>query len=193
MSAAARVIVLGASAGGVTALQRFLRLLKPNFSIPLVVVQHMPSGTQVNMDLVYGSATSLVVSQAEPNMQVRPGHCYFAQPGYHLLFETSGEFSLSQDEPVNFSRPSIDVTFESAALAFGPGAVGVLLTGANRDGAQGLQQIHLHGGLTLVQDPTEAEVATMPQAALDIFKPDHVLTLAGIAKVLSSLDGGAGY
>ncbi|MNT45531.1 Chemotaxis response regulator protein-glutamate methylesterase of group 2 operon [compost metagenome] len=113
---------------------------------------------------------------------------YFAAPGYHLSVERDRSFSLSQEERVYFSRPSIDILFASAADAYGPALLGVLLTGANEDGAHGLAQIKQSGGYTIVQDPREAQVATMPKAALALHHPDYILPLHGIGQLLAKLE-----
>ncbi|MNN58289.1 Chemotaxis response regulator protein-glutamate methylesterase of group 2 operon [compost metagenome] len=113
---------------------------------------------------------------------------YFAGPGYHLSVERDRSFSLSQEERVYFSRPSIDILFASAADAYGPALLGVLLTGANEDGAHGLAQIKQSGGYTIVQDPREAQVATMPKAALALHHPDYILPLHGIGQLLAKLE-----
>jgi two-component system chemotaxis response regulator CheB len=113
---------------------------------------------------------------------------YFATPGYHLSVEQDRSLSLSLEDRVHYSRPSIDYLFESAADAYGSKLAAVLLTGANHDGARGLAQVKRRGGLTIVQDPQEAQVATMPQAALNIQQPDHVLTLNGIGRLLVELE-----
>ena len=113
---------------------------------------------------------------------------YFATPGYHLSVEQDRSFSLSLEPRVHHSRPAIDYLFESASDAYGANLLAVLLTGANRDGALGLAQVKQRGGLTVVQDPLEAQVATMPQAALDLHQPDHILTTRGIGRLLVELE-----
>ena len=119
-------------------------------------------------------------------MEIKAGNAYFAPAGYHVLIEKDGCFALSQDEPVNFARPSIDVTFSSVAEALGRRCCGVLLTGSNSDGARGLKEISDAGGFTFVQDPKLSEYSTMPEAALELFKPSGVASVPGIAaKVVS--------
>jgi two-component system chemotaxis response regulator CheB len=182
-----RVICVGASAGGITAVQRLLNGLPKLFSLPLVVVQHLHPSTELDVDLVYGRGFSGKVLEARDKMPLEGGTAYFAPPTYHLLIEKDLSLSLSQDEPVNFSRPSIDVLFESAAWAVGDGACGVLLTGANHDGAAGLRQIKDLGGVTIVQDPEEAEVPYMPNAAIELQRPDFILKIDDIAAKLSQM------
>lgn len=131
---------------------------------------------------------ALPVLEASDKSCIEAGTLYFAAPGYHLSVEQDRSFSLSLEDRVHYSRPAIDYLFESAADAYGPKLAAVLLTGANRDGAHGLAQVKRRGGLTVVQDPDEAQVATMPQAALDIHQPDHILTIRGIGRLLVELE-----
>jgi two-component system chemotaxis response regulator CheB len=176
-------VFIGASAGGITALQMLTREMD-DFPLPVVVVQHLPPDAQIEPQLVFGSHTKLPVSEAEDKEQIADHHIYFAPPGYHLLIERDHSFSLSQDDPVQFARPSIDVLFESAAVVYGAGACGIILTGANADGAEGLNTIHSQGGYTMVQDPSSAEVSMMPASALARFQPDFVGNLRAIGQRL---------
>lgn len=183
------VIVIGASAGGVTAIQRIIRSLTSSVRSPIVVVQHLAKYARTELPLVYIAGDGRPVIEVEDKMPLERGRIYFAVPDYHLLFEKDRSFALSQDDPIHFSRPSIDVTFESAAHIFGSGAMGILLTGANRDGAQGLCKIRDRGGRVIVQDPGEAEVAIMPQAAVNLCGPERVLALDRISDYLNALTG----
>lgn len=187
-----KLVVLGASAGGVTAIQHLLSRLPAEFRIPLVVVQHLPADAQIDPALVFSGAANSArkILEATDKMSLMPSSVYFAPPGYHLLLERDLSVSLSQDELVHFARPSIDVTFESAADAFGDEACGILLTGANADGASGLQEMHAAGAITFVQDPTEAESRAMPAAALALFKPSFVGTIEAIAGKLLTIARG---
>ena len=185
-----RMIAIGASAGGVGAINQLFELLPDSFRIPTVIVQHLPATAALDVNLVFGRRTKNKVVEAVDKLPVEPGHFYFAPPSYHLLVEADGTFALSQDELVNFSRPSIDVFFESAAVAYGDGLVGVILTGANDDGAEGMRAVQRHGGLTVVQDPKSAEVGTMPQETLKRIHPDHVLNLRDIAKLMGNFNEG---
>jgi two-component system chemotaxis response regulator CheB len=130
----------------------------------------------------------LPVEEATDKQDIMPGTVYFATPGYHLSVEQDRSFSLSLEPRVHHSRPAIDFLFESAADAYGPTLAAVLLTGANQDGARGLAQVKQRGGLTVVQDPAEAQVSTMPQAALDIHQPDHILPIRGIGRLIVELE-----
>lgn len=184
-------IFVGASAGGITAIQQLLTNIANENQVPVVVVQHLPQDAKIDLSLLYGqNAKKVVFEEVEDKMFLQRGHVYFAPPGYHLLIEKDFSFSLSQDEPVNFARPSIDVLFESAAAIYKDSACGILLTGTNNDGAIGLQTIHRFGGFTIVQDPADAEYSSMPQSALDLFKPSYVAHLPKIPRVLAELSRG---
>jgi two-component system chemotaxis response regulator CheB len=129
------------------------------------------------------------VVEALDKAVIEAGTLYLAAPGYHLSVEQDRSLSLSLEERLHYSRPAIDYLFESAADAYGPALLAVLLTGANQDGARGLAHVKRLGGLTVVQDPAEAQVATMPDAALALQQPDHILTLHGIGRLLVELEG----
>jgi len=182
------VIVIVSSAGCFAALTAILTRLPAALPQAVVVVQHLhPDGGEYMVEFLNGRCL-LPVKEAEDKEVVAPGVIYVAPAQYHLLVERDRSFSLSVDEKVNYSRPSIDVLFESAAVAYGTNLAGVVLTGANADGAAGLAAIKAHGGLAVVQDPATAEVAVMPQAALDAAKVDHdyILDLDGIARLLGA-------
>lgn len=184
-------IFIGASAGGISAIQILLADLVHKHQIPIVVVQHLPQYAKIDLSLIYGqNAKEVVFEEVADKMYIEKGHVYFAPPGYHLLIERDFSFSLTQDEPVNFARPSIDVLFESAAQAYRDSACGILLTGTNNDGAAGLKAIHQGGGLTIIQDPASAEFPSMPQAAIDLFKPNYIANIAKIPEILKELDRG---
>ncbi|POA75274.1 chemotaxis protein CheB [Pseudomonas sp. DP16D-R1] len=181
-------IVIGASAGGVEALLNILTPLREGYGLPIVVVLHLPDERRSHLAEVFARRVALPVLEASDKSRIEAGTLYFAAPGYHLSVEQDRSFSLSLEDRVHYSRPAIDYLFESAADAYGPKLAAVLLTGANRDGAHGLAQVKRRGGLTVVQDPDEAQVATMPQAALDIHQPDHILTIRGIGRLLVELE-----
>jgi two-component system chemotaxis response regulator CheB len=181
-------IVIGASAGGVEALLNILSPLRNGFALPIIVVLHLPDERRSQLVEVFARRVSMPVAEAGDKTLVDPGTLYFAAPGYHLSVEQDRSFSLSLEDRVHHSRPAIDYLFESAADAYGPALAAVLLTGANRDGASGLAQVKHRGGLTVVQDPDEAQVATMPRAALDLHQPDHILTIRGIGRLLVELE-----
>ena len=180
-------LVIGASAGGIGALLAILPALNaPPF--PVVVVLHMPPDRDSRLAEVFGSQLALPVRLAEDKARLEAGVLYFAAPGYHLSIERERCFSLSQEDPVNFSRPSIDVLMASAADAYGRRLAGMLLTGASADGAAGLAQIGRAGGLTVVQDPLDADIATMPASAIRLRAPDLVLARPALATLLTMLE-----
>lgn len=181
-----RLIVIGASAGGIEALRTLCSRFRPELKTPIVVVQHLPAGSKFKFELIFSGCYNGRVVEARDKMALEPGHIYFAPASYHLLIEKNKTLALSQDEPVNYSRPSIDVTFESAAWAFGARACGVLLTGSNEDGARGLRTLADAGAVTLVQDPKTAEMSMMPQSALDLMKPTRVGSLEELADYINT-------
>lgn len=179
-----KIIVIGTSAGGITALQTVFKNIPTALKVPIVVVLHIHKETQMTLPLIFGHHAKGALYEACDKTHLVPGGIYFAPPDYHVLFEDPSTLALTQDVPVHFSRPSIDVTFESAVYTFGRGVCGVLMTGASADGAQGLKLIKDNGGKTIVQNPEEAEATTMPLSALQMFKPDAVLSLREIARSL---------
>lgn len=180
-----RVIAIGGSAGGLHALQIIFSSLTSQTLPPILIALHLAKDSQINPGLIFAPFTHRRILEAEDKMPLENDRIYFAPPNYHLLVEAGGFVALSVDEPVHYSRPSIDVLFDSAASAFGPGAVGVLLTGANADGAQGLRNIQKKGGQTYVQSPETAEAQAMPAAALRLFTPNLVTGLEEIGNSLA--------
>ncbi|HEU4538301.1 MAG TPA: chemotaxis protein CheB [Polyangiaceae bacterium] len=184
-------VVVGASAGAIEALLTVLPALPAGFPAPLVVVVHLPAAAPSRLAEIFAPRCQLRTREAEDKLEPEPGTVYFAPPDYHLLIEPDGRLSLSVDDPVNFSRPSIDVLFESAAEAHGPALVGALLSGANHDGARGLAAVRRAGGLAIVQDPSTARATAMPQSGLRSVPDALVLPLEGIARALAELGGAA--
>jgi two-component system chemotaxis response regulator CheB len=180
------IAVIGTSWGGLAALHELLGALPSSFDLPVVVIQHRHKDSGAFLPRVLQEDTELCVCEVEDKAPIIGGNVYIAPANYHVLVER-GHLALSTDDPVAFSRPSIDVTFISAADAYGKGAVGVVLTGANSDGARGLKRIADRGGLAIVQRPETAESPTMPAAALRLVPRATVMTLAQIAAALSSL------
>ena len=177
------IIVVGASAGGLRAVEQVLGRLPPNFPVPLVVVQHRSRESTDAYAAVLGHGTPLPVAEVEDGDPLRAPGVYVAPPDYHVLVEP-GRMVLSIDDPVSYSRPSIDVLFESAADVYGQRVCAVLLTGANADGARGLARVKAVGGYAIVQDPSTAESPEMPTAGIAMAPVDRVLTLDGIAREL---------
>jgi two-component system chemotaxis response regulator CheB len=180
-------IVIGASSGGVEALLAILPALRKGIGVSVFVVLHMPRTRRSELASLFNSRCALPVREAEDKQPVVPGTVYFAPSDYHALIDRGPRIALSVDGPVNHSRPSIDVLFESAADIYAGRLLGVILTGANEDGAAGLAAIHRAGGQTMVQLPGSAVSPQMPAAALLRVPSSRVLTLADIAKVLHCL------
>ena len=182
-----RSVVIGGSAGGIEILEQILFALPGDFEVPMLAVQHLhPSGGGYLIEHLNG-VCALSVSEARDKEPVGTGHVYLAPADYHLLVERDETLSLSVDEKVNWSRPSIDVLFESAARVWGRALVGVILSGANSDGAAGMQAIKAFGGLTIAQSPQSCKQATMPQAVLDRHAAERVLNPEEIAAFLARL------
>lgn len=180
-------VVIGASAGAVEALGTLLPSLQPGFRLPVIVVVHLPPDRRSAMAELFRVKCALDVREAEDKEEIVAGTIYFAPPDYHLLIEADKVFSLSCDAPVLFSRPSIDVLFESAADAYGPMLIGIVLTGANGDGARGLKAIIDAGGRGLIQTPSSAFASAMPEAALGLNPTAHSMTLEAIAAYLAEI------
>lgn len=183
-----RAVVIGASAGGVKALLDVLPVLPRGYRLPIIVVLHVRSGRQSQLVEVFQQRVAVPVREASDKEDIIPGTLYFAPAGYHLLIESDYSFSLSCDAPLHFVRPAIDITMECAAEAYGASLVGILLTGANEDGAAGMATIGRAGGMTVVQDPDEAEVDVMPMEAIRARQPDLVLPLETIKQLLLKLE-----
>jgi two-component system chemotaxis response regulator CheB len=183
-----KAVVIGASAGGVDALLQLLSDLPADFRLPVISVLHLPQNRGSQLAAVFQQRTSQSVREAADKETICPATLYFAASGYHLSIESDHSFSLSNEDQQHFSRPSIDLLMQSAADAYGVNLAGILLTGANHDGAAGLARIHRCGGLTVVQDPLEAQVATMPEAAIRAQQPDLILGLKDIRRLLLQLD-----
>ena len=183
-----KAVVIGASAGGVEALLTIFAGLKSGYRLPIIVVLHLPDERRSQLAEVFARRVALPVREVQDKQPIVPGTLYFAAPGYHVSVEHDLSLSLSQEEPVHYSRPAIDYLFESAADVYQQRLAAILLTGANQDGARGLSQVKQSGGLTIIQDPDEAQVATMPRAALELFQPDCILPLRGIGRLLVELE-----
>jgi two-component system chemotaxis response regulator CheB len=177
-------VVIGVSAGGIEALKVILAPLPASFPLPITIVQHRDERPDGFLAEYLNRLSGVSVSEAEDKEPLRAGHAYLAPAGYHLLIESDRTFSLSVDPRVNYSCPSIDVLFESAADAFAESLIGIVLTGANADGARGLKAIKARGGLAIVQNPQTAQAAAMPRAALEATAVDYLVDLPQIAPLL---------
>lgn len=177
------IIVIGCSLGGMHALEVILTAMPRNFCVPIAVVQHRHRASNETLPSHFRRFSRLPVVDVEDKQWIRPGTVYLAPANYHLLVER-GEFSLSVDEKVRYSRPSVDVLFQSAADAYGSGVIAVVLTGANDDGAEGARRVKARGGVVVVQDPETAEASEMPRAAIAAAPVDRILPLDQIASYL---------
>lgn len=184
---AARVpqaIIVAGSAGGVEALMKVLPGLPAGMRTPVICMLHLPANRDSRLAELFAERLPVPVREAADKQAIEAGTVYFAGSGYHLSVEQDRTFSLSCEAPVHFARPAIDVLMTSAADVYGADLLAILLTGANHDGAEGMAQVHARGGFTVVQDPADAQVSTMPQGAIDRDAPDLVLPLAGIRELL---------
>lgn len=182
-----RAVAIGASAGAVQALLHILPSLPAGFPVPLLIVVHVPPDRDNALVALFQPRCPLNVKEAEDKEAIVGGTVYFAPSDYHLLVEGDHSLSLSWDEPVNHSRPAIDVLLESAADAYGPALAAIVLTGANQDGAAGLAAVARAGGVAIVQDPAGAQVPTMPEAALAACPSAIPMTLDDIISYLLTL------
>jgi two-component system chemotaxis response regulator CheB len=181
-------VVIGASAGGVEALSEILPALPASLRPALLIVLHLPRERPSLLVEIFANRCTLPVREADDKEPVEPGTVYFAPPDYHMLVEKSRQIALSTDELVHYSRPSIDVLFESAADVYADRLLGIILTGANADGAEGLHAVHRAGGVTVVQRPDSAKVPLMVVSALQRNPADFVLSLPEIAALLKGLE-----
>lgn len=177
-----KIIVIGGSAGSITVLTSILDSIQLTFLPAIILVLHRQRNVESDMKKIFGHYTKgKQIAEPDDKQPVLAGHIYLAPQNYHLLIESDETFSLDYSEPVQYSRPSIDVTFESAAMVFNSRLTGILLSGANSDGSVGLQSILQHGGKAIVQNPATAEYVTMPQSALDLnpgclsLSPDEIM------------------
>ena len=180
-------IVIGVSSGGLNALKFIFTALPADFSIPIVIVQHVGPRSDNQWIKLLNVKSNLTLKEADEKERIETGNVYIAPPNYHLMIERDRTFSLTIDERVNFARPAIDVLFESAAEVFTSKLIGVILTGSSADGTAGLKKIKEYGGLTMAQDPKTAESAFMPASAITIH-PDYILSLKNIVELLIKID-----
>jgi two-component system chemotaxis response regulator CheB len=181
-------LVIGASAGGVDALVELLPALAPDSGLATVCILHLPGDRESRLAELFAARLPLPVREAADKAPVEPGTVYFAGSGYHLSIEQDRVFSISCEPPVHYARPAIDLLMTSAADAYGAALAGILLTGANIDGAEGMQRIRQRGGLTIVQDPAGAQASAMPAGAIRLCAPHLVLPLAAIRALLPQLE-----
>jgi two-component system chemotaxis response regulator CheB len=184
-----KVLLVGGSAGSLDILMQVLPGLPIIRTMAIVIVLHRKSSDDTLLEELIALKSATPVREIEDKVQLHPGFVYIAPAYYHLLFESNGLLSLDASEKVNYSRPSIDVSFESAAETYGSRVTGILLSGANNDGTHGLQTIQKAGGVIVVQTPESAEMAYMPQHAIAHTLPDYILDAPQIAQFIKVLDG----
>jgi two-component system chemotaxis response regulator CheB len=182
-----KVLMMGGSAGSLDGILKIAAALPVTDHLVTIIIVHRKNESESILADLLSSRTRLNVKEVEDKEPIIGGNIYVAPADYHLLVENENMFSLDYSEKVHHSRPSIDVSFESAAHVFGDAVTGVLLSGANADGAEGLCRIQEAGGFTIVQDPVSAEVDYMPQQAIALMKPDKILNIEGIADFLSNI------
>jgi two-component system chemotaxis response regulator CheB len=182
-----QAIVIGTSAGGLIALSSLLENLPVNYPIPIIIVQHRSKEPRDLLEEILQGKCNMKVKQADEKEKIESGFIYIAPPDYHLLIEKDFTFSLTADEAVLYSRPSIDVLFESAASVYKDKLIGIILTGANSDGANGLRRIAENNGLTIVQTPDDAQFSVMPLAAIATQKVNFILSLLKIQSFLLNI------
>lgn len=180
------IVVIGASMGGLHAISKIVSELPSNYRLPVVIAQHRNEESK-DLTTCIQQHASMPVLEPEDKEPISPGKIYVAPAGYHLMVERVF-FELSTEGKVNYSRPSIDVLFASAAHHFGKGAIGVILTGANEDGAHGMSMIKKRGGLTIVQNPDSAQMKIMPAAAIQACRVDMILPLKDIGPFLVNIN-----
>jgi two-component system, chemotaxis family, protein-glutamate methylesterase/glutaminase len=183
-----RIIVIGASAGGLNVIATLLKSLPEDYKIPIIIVQHLSPQSNDFWIKSINELCKFEVKEAEEKELIQKGFVYIAPPNYHLLVEHDKTLSLSVEEKVNFSRPSIDVLFESASDVFKENLIGIIFTGSSKDGASGMKKIKENGGTTIVQDPSTSENKFMPEAAINASKIDHILSLEKIIELLKKLN-----
>lgn len=177
-------VVIGASAGGLATLSGILKGLPVDFRLPLIIIQHRAKDERMLLEEVLQAKCVIRIKQADEKEKIEGGVAYIAPADYHLLIEKDRSFSLTCDEPVNFSRPSIDLLFETAAEVYMNKLIGIILTGASNDGAAGIQAIRRRGGFTIAQDPANATFPVMPRAAINTGSVLTVFTLEEIREFL---------
>ncbi len=182
-----KYIIIGGSAGSFQIILDLIEILPKNYPFPIFLILHRLKNVRTGFVEALSIKSKLKLVEPKDKDIIKTGNIYLAPANYHVYIEFDNTISLSIEEVVNHSRPSIDITFSSAAYSLKEKAVGVLLSGANRDGATGLFNIHKQKGITVVQDPDDAQIQTMPQAALDLFKADKIMNAKEIINYISKL------
>ena len=183
-----QIVLIGGSTGSIDVLLELMAMLHLPLSFALIIVVHRKNIADSNLASLLSVKTRIPVKEVDDKDILQPGHAYLAPADYHLLLEQNGTFSLDDSEKVNFSRPSIDVTFESAADVYGSALVGILVSGANADGTEGLRTIQQAGGIIVVQHPDSAQIAIMPQQALAALSVDYIFDVPALATFINNLN-----
>lgn len=182
-----RILLIGGSAGSLEVVLPLIESLKESFYLPIIIVVHRKTDSDGFLSQLLSKRSGMTVKEAEDKEQIQNRTIYIAPADYHLLIEKDHSLSLDFSEKIHYSRPSIDATFETAAEAYGTGAIGILLSGANDDGMEGIKAIQKAGGLTIVQDPSSAMVSYMPDKAIQFVKIDHVLTQTAMTALINRI------
>ncbi len=182
-----KALVIGGSAGSIEVIVKILRKLEKNLSIAIIIIVHRKSSSDASLTNLFNNRSIIEVTEADEKEVILPGRIYLAPANYHLLIETDHTFSLDASEKVEYSRPSIDVTFQSAADVYGESLAALLLSGANSDGSEGLLTIANAGGLTIVQNPESAEVGFMPKAAIFKTVVDYIVDADDLPDFINKL------
>jgi two-component system, chemotaxis family, protein-glutamate methylesterase/glutaminase len=186
-----RLLVVGGSAGSLQVVLSLLAAIGDDFPMPVLIVLHRNGGFESSLEDLFSTRTNLAIKEVEEKELLRTGTVYLCPADYHVLLEKDYSFSLDYSERIHYSRPSIDVTFRSAADIFGPGLICLLLSGGNADGAEGMQYVKEKGGLTIVQDPATADVPYMPQQAISRMNVDFIIPMDEIPGFVRQLGRGA--
>ena len=182
-----KTIVIGGSAGSLEVLFRLLPKLRPDLKIAVIIVLHRRNSGDSSLSELLSTKSSIPTQEVEDKDPILPGNIYLAPSDYHLLAEKNFTFSLDYSEKINFSRPSLDVTFESAADVYGSSLIGIILSGANEDGTKGLLTIKNNGGIIVAQEPRTAQMPLMPQYAIDHAAIDYILGIDEMADFINGL------
>jgi len=182
-----KAVMIGGSAGSFQVVTRILQSLPPNFHLPVFLSLHRLKNVRTGFVEALSVRSAIPVIEPFDKEMIKPGRAYLAPANYHMYLELGNRFALSAEEPINHSRPSIDVSFISASMVYRDKLIGIILSGANRDGANGLKKVSDYGGLTIVQNPADCEVRTMSEAAIQSVKVDHIMTSDEIIQFLKKL------
>ena len=182
-----KLIVIGGSAGSLAVLFKLLPKLRSDLSIPILIVLHRRSSGDSSLADLLATKTNIPITEVEDKDQILPSHIYLAPSDYHVLIEKDLTFALDYSEKVNFSRPSLDVTYESAADIYGESVVGIILSGANEDGTKGILEIKRNGGTIIAQDPQTAQMPVMPQNAISHANINRIYSVTEMADFINGV------